>query len=104
MELEEIKENINRGIGSIENHIDIFTEQEKEDYHYMISNIEVLINIVKRGRTETEKHICSICGKEYEGYGNNAQPVNSGRCCNECNIKIVIPRRIQDYKQIKGED
>ena len=24
--------------------------------------------------------ICSICGKHYEGYGNNAQPVNDGRC------------------------
>ena len=23
-----------------------------------------------------EKHICSICGEEYIGYGNNAQPVN----------------------------
>lgn len=21
---------------------------------------------------------CSICGKDYDGYGNNAQPVNRG--------------------------
>lgn len=40
--------------------------------------------------------ICSICGKNYEGYGNNAQPVNDGRCCDECNGTIVIPRRFQD--------
>ena len=40
--------------------------------------------------------ICSICGKHYEGYGNNAQPVNDGRCCDECNGTIVIPRRFQD--------
>lgn len=40
---------------------------------------------------------CSICGKPYEGYGNNANPVNDGRCCNECNTKIVVPRRIQDH-------
>lgn len=39
---------------------------------------------------------CSICGKKYEGYGNNAQPVNDGRCCDQCNTLIVIPRRIQD--------
>ncbi len=39
---------------------------------------------------------CSICGESYEGYGNNAEPVNSGRCCDECNATIVIPRRIQD--------
>lgn len=41
-----------------------------------------------------EKHICSICGKEYVGYGNNAQPVNDRRCCDECNLKVVIPYRI----------
>ncbi|MCI9015927.1 MAG: hypothetical protein HFJ53_02005 [Clostridia bacterium] len=41
--------------------------------------------------------ICSICGKHYEGYGNNAQPVNDGRCCDYCNSTIVIPRRIQDH-------
>ena len=39
-------------------------------------------------------NICSICGKEYRGYGNNAEPVNSGRCCNECNILIVLPARM----------
>lgn len=40
--------------------------------------------------------ICSICGMPYEGHGNNAQPVNDGRCCNECDEEIVVPRRMQD--------
>ena len=40
---------------------------------------------------------CSICGKKYEGYGNNAQPVNKGRCCDNCNATIVVPRRLQDH-------
>ena len=40
-----------------------------------------------------EKYICSICGEEYIGYGNNAQPVNDGRCCDECNRRTVIPIR-----------
>lgn len=44
---------------------------------------------------------CSICGKNYEGYGNNAQPINNGRCCDDCTITIVVPRRIQDYKNRK---
>lgn len=48
--------------------------------------------------------ICSICGKNYEGYGNNAQPVNNGRCCDECNIKIVVPRRFQDTKNRREKD
>lgn len=40
---------------------------------------------------------CSICGQNYEGYGNNAQPVNAGRCCDKCNATIVVPRRMQDH-------
>ena len=43
------------------------------------------------------KKICSICGQKYEGYGNNAQPVNDGNCCDKCNATIVIPRRFQDH-------
>ena len=48
--------------------------------------------------------ICSICGKNYEGYGNNAQPVNNGRYCDECNITIVVPRRFQDAKNRMEKD
>ncbi|MCI8641589.1 MAG: hypothetical protein HFJ59_06975 [Clostridia bacterium] len=51
------------------------------------------------------RQCCSICGKEFEGYGNNAYPVNNGRCCNNCNFLIVVTRRMQDYtnKQKKKE-
>lgn len=48
--------------------------------------------------------ICSICVKNYEGYGNNAQPVNNGKCCDECNITIVVPRRFQDAKNRREKD
>ena len=41
-----------------------------------------------------EKHICSICGKEFEGNGNNAQPVSNYECCDECNSRVVIPIRM----------
>lgn len=41
-----------------------------------------------------KKQICSICGKEYVGWGNNAEPVNSGRCCDNCNTEKVIPARL----------
>lgn len=43
-------------------------------------------------------NICSICGKHYKGYGNNAQPINDGRCCNYCNSTLVVPKRIQEYE------
>ncbi len=26
--------------------------------------------------------------------GDNAEPVNSGRCCSDCNYKVVIPARL----------
>ena len=48
-----------------------------------------------------EKKICSICGKEYSGFGNNAWPVNDGRCCDQCNSEYVIPERL--YNMSKRE-
>jgi hypothetical protein len=27
--------------------------------------------------------------------GNNAEPVNSGRCCDDCNMSVVIPARLK---------
>lgn len=42
----------------------------------------------------TNKFKCCICFKEFEGYGNNPEPVlKKGRCCDECNAKWVIPIR-----------
>jgi len=46
--------------------------------------------------------ICSICKKPipttWYGYseGNNAQPINDGRCCNVCDATVVIPQRLED--------
>lgn len=37
---------------------------------------------------------CSICGKKIEKYKNNAFPLGSGHCCDECNKKVVIPYRL----------
>ena len=39
---------------------------------------------------------CCICkledGKEF---GNNAQPIMEGECCDDCNREKVIPRRLE---------
>lgn len=49
-------------------------------------------------------NICVICGREYTGYGNNADPIADGCCCDECNRLLVIPSRIRMYENIsKGE-
>jgi hypothetical protein len=48
---------------------------------------------------------CSICketiekhvdpkGKVYWDQGNNAEPINDGRCCDKCNMTVVIPARL----------
>lgn len=45
---------------------------------------------------------CSVCGNDIDvqpnGWtqGNNAQPINSGRCCSVCNTTVVIPQRLRD--------
>lgn len=41
------------------------------------------------------KQKCSICKKEYKGYGNNAEPINDGKCCDNCNNSAVTPERIK---------
>ena len=37
-------------------------------------------------------HTCAICGKDYVGPGNNAEPLASGRCCDDCNRKVIAER------------
>ena len=54
--------------------------------------------IKKKGKLSMEKKfICCLCGKEFNGWGNNAAPVANGECCDECNSNIVIPARIEEY-------
>lgn len=35
---------------------------------------------------------CVLCGKEFSGYGNNAEPLKKGVCCDECNQKVILER------------
>ena len=52
---------------------------------------------------------CSICEQEIypdpNGWngGHNAEPINSGRCCGNCNDMVVVPRRIKDFINRKKE-
>ena len=46
--------------------------------------------------------ICVICGKAFEGYGNNPIPVMPyGRCCDECNTTYVIPTRLKEVQDVQ---
>ena len=42
----------------------------------------------------SKKQNCCICGNEFEGFGNNPVPArDGGRCCDKCNMEVVIPLR-----------
>lgn len=41
--------------------------------------------------------ICCVCGEEFEGHGNNPDPIphrEGERCCDVCNALYVIPIRM----------
>jgi len=57
-----------------------------------------------------EKLTCSICflpiGPQANGWagGHNAEPINDGRCCERCDQMVVIPARINIYRQQKAKE
>lgn len=46
---------------------------------------------------------CCICGTEFVGYGNNAEPIRKGICCDKCNAHFVIASRIIKAKNASYE-
>lgn len=42
---------------------------------------------------------CCICGMEFNGFGNNPEPIMSGCCCDDCNSKYVIPARLYNITE-----
>ena len=40
-------------------------------------------------------HKCCLCRQTYQGFGNDAWPLNrgGGRCCSFCNFTRVVPAR-----------
>tara|TARA_B100000287_G_scaffold159854_1_gene150698 strand:- start:747 stop:902 length:156 start_codon:yes stop_codon:yes gene_type:complete len=47
--------------------------------------------------------ICSICEIEKieDRFSHNAHPVTDGRCCDACNLLVVVPARVEMYKKIE---
>ena len=54
---------------------------------------------------DNEVWICSICGKIQIGYlsKNNAYPISSLSCCNDCNQTVVIPARLKSILSERDE-
>ena len=58
----------------------------------------------------TKPLICCICKQQikpnWHGWagGNNAEPIDRGRCCDDCDKRYVIPARLVEiYRQKRGE-
>jgi len=43
--------------------------------------------------------LCVFCGKLITGHGNNAEPLASGKCCDECNMKVIMTRSSKHGKK-----
>ena len=59
-------------------------------------------NVFGERITENKHKFCCICGEPVEGYGNNPEPYlssDSGVCCDSCNLKFVIPTRLDTMKE-----
>ena len=75
-------------------------EELNEDFYVDFDDVNVYGVKLKEGK-EAE-YTCCICGDEFEGYGNNPAPYKeSGKCCDACNRKFVIPARLS---QMADED
>ena len=35
---------------------------------------------------------CSLCKETFKGYGNNPWPLAEGRCCDDCNMDVIVAR------------
>jgi hypothetical protein len=40
---------------------------------------------------------CCLCNKHYVGFKNNAKPIMSGGCCEECYDRYVLPVRAYEF-------
>jgi hypothetical protein len=88
---------------------EICADTQLQQYLNQISSLPPLdfVDYMKGLGYDDESHvnfIWTICQQEYEGFGNNAEPVNEERCCDTCNWTVVIPARIHmmtRYNNIK---
>lgn len=50
----------------------------------------------------TEIIECCICDTEIPKWeSNNAEPVENGECCDDCNYRYVVPARLGRLREVK---
>ena len=81
----------------IVNYIKETDEFYNEDKKYIDACI-ALIRELEPENSNSTHHVCCICGETFVGYGNNPWPLSKNetdRCCDDCNMKEVIPARLK---------
>lgn len=74
-----------------------FVEDLGEEFCLDFDDVNAYGVRLKEGK-EAE-YTCCICGEKFEGYGNNPAPYKeSGKCCDACNRKFVIPARLMQLQ------
>ena len=83
-------------IESLQKHDDIYNRGlvTESEYNHLFIGDNIIYEIKEVDYKPIETNKCVICGKEYTGYGNNAEPISKGRCCYKCTEEQVIPARL----------
>jgi len=71
--------------------------------HRGASTRKLVVKYDKKRKEMVEVKYCVICSKEIVGWGNNAQPIRQGTCCDDCNNTAVIPARIKEIRNATTE-
>lgn len=76
--------------------------EEATDEEFDLDFDDVNVYGIKLKEGKEAEYTCCICGDDFEGYGNNPAPYKeSGKCCDACNRKFVIPARLS---QLQSDD
>ena len=92
------------GLDEFNKHNMLFAEMvapdrvEDEDLHQSIQVTDTFVTGSIEGSERAGEEIwqCVICDEHFTGYGNNAEPVKEGICCDTCNTNHVIPARMSE--------
>jgi hypothetical protein len=44
-----------------------------------------------------------MCDNKFDGYGNNAEPLKAGICCDCCNTEVIMARVMGTLKTITDD-
>lgn len=73
-----------------------------DPFNLTFEDYDVFGNRLVEGKVADET--CVICGETIDGYGNNAEPYKKGKCCDACNLKFVIPARLERKSNIEADE